>query len=129
MTASPRHGVSTGARPARAGLAALTLLVVAGIAALCGPTGCAREAAGGRSLRVVIHAFAYDPAQLAVAPGDTVTWVNEDIVPHTATAAGRAWDTGSIGPDSTARVVIAARDVEPYGCTFHPQMKGLLTRR
>ncbi len=78
---------------------------------------------------MTIHAFAYDPADLAVAPGDTVMWINQDIVPHTATAAGHAWDTGSIGPDSTARVVIAARDIGPYVCRFHPQMKGLLTRR
>ncbi len=78
---------------------------------------------------MVIRAFAYEPARLAVAPGDTVVWVNQDVVPHTATAANRTWDTGSIGPDSSASAVLEPQGIGPYGCTFHPQMRALLVRR
>src|SRR2546423_277336 len=39
----------------------------------------------------------FHPAVLTVAAGDTVVWVNRDIVPHTATATGGTkWDTGQL---------------------------------
>ena len=56
-----------------AGLAAaLAVLVAASPAMAQSPA----EGAGGP--RVVIGQHAYAPAELTVAPGTTVTWVNED---------------------------------------------------
>ncbi|HEX2189396.1 MAG TPA: plastocyanin/azurin family copper-binding protein [Longimicrobiaceae bacterium] len=76
-----------------------------------------------RTRSVAIRGFAFDPAVLEVAAGDTVVWSNEDLVPHTATAAGREWDTGSIGAGESARVVVRGRGRQVYVCALHPGMR------
>ena len=59
-----------------------TALVLAG--------GAGAMLAGGRAKpvthTVTIDATSYQPARLAVHAGDTVVWVNKDLIPHTATA-------------------------------------------
>jgi len=113
-----------GARHRRARLLAPGALALV----LAAVPGCGSHARHAVARQVVIRSFAYDPADLAAAPGDTVVWVNEDIVPHTATSAQAGWNTGSIAPDSSARVVLGRRSFGPYACSFHPNMKGILTR-
>ena len=88
--------------------------------------GCARRA---ERHRVVIHAFRFDPPMVAVAVGDTVEWVNEDIVPHTTPATARQWDSGSIAIRGAWRWVATGRGEMVYGCSFHPTMKGSLVVR
>lgn len=62
-----------------------------------------------------------------MAVGDTIVWINEDLVPHTATAADSAWDTGSIGAKESGRVVVERKGRHTYVCAFHPNMKAELT--
>lgn len=74
--------------------------------------------------------MAFHPAVLEVALGDTVLWVNRDVVPHTATAAGPSgWDTGTLVAGDRARIVAASRGPRPYVCTLHPTMRGTLIVR
>ena len=82
-------------------------------------------AEGGRprSHVVQITGFTYEPARVTAAIGDTLTWVNEDIVPHTATAAG-AWDSGMIASKGRWTVVLRAGGRVDYQCALHPSMKG-----
>ena len=63
---------------------------------------------------------------MTVVPGDTVVWVNRDIVPHTVTADARQFDSGSMGPSAEWSLVVRERGRISYTCTFHPTMKGLL---
>ena len=63
---------------------------------------------------------------MTLAPGDTVVWVNGDLVPHTATATDGTWDSGSIAPGGTWTLVVAASGDGGYTCTFHPTMIGRL---
>src|SRR5687767_3014533 len=55
---------------------------------------------------IEIEGFEYKPARLRVRPGDTIVWVNRDIVPHTATADSRKWDTGNIAHGAVGTVVM-----------------------
>ena len=105
---------------------------VAGLAALAAVSlaltaGCARPAP--RSHTVEIRGFAYLPATLQVAEGDTVVWINRDAVPHTATRDGDGWDSGSLKPEQTWQLVAASRGSQPYYCAFHPVMRGELVVR
>jgi plastocyanin len=93
-----------------------------GLAAACG-----RPAP--RSHTVEIRGFAYQPAILQVAAGDTVVWINRDVVPHTATRDGRGWDSGSIDAEQSWRLVAAPGDSQAYYCVFHPNMRGVLAVR
>ena len=74
-----------------------------------------------------MHGVRFDPETLAVSVGDTVTWTNHDIVPHTSTAADGAWNSGTIAPESSWTTVVASTGGQPYVCGFHPTMKGLVT--
>jgi plastocyanin len=50
---------------------------------------------------VDIRGHAFNPAQLNVAPGTTVRFVNNDSEPHTATADNGLFDTGVLQPGSS----------------------------
>ena len=78
----------------------------------------------GTTQRVEMRGFQFVPADLVVALGDTILWVNADPVPHTATSVDGAWDTGTVAAGDSARVVAPAAG--PYVCTFHPSMTGAL---
>jgi plastocyanin len=76
---------------------------------------------------VEIRKFQFAPQQLSVMPGDTVIWVNRDIVPHTATAADESWDTGPILPGKQISIRVSADFSARYLCRFHPMMKAVLS--
>lgn len=77
---------------------------------------------------VEIRGMAFVPAVLQVARGDTVIWVNRDIVPHTATA-GKAWDTGTLAREERGVIVSRRPGRLEYGCTLHPTMRATLITR
>ena len=88
-------------------------------------SGCQAKG-GGQVHRVEMKATGFAPAELTVAAGDTVVWANHDIVPHTATAGARRFDSGSINPGSEWSLVVRQPGRIPYTCTFHPTMKAVL---
>jgi plastocyanin len=53
----------------------------------------------------------------------TITWQNNDKVPHTATADDGSWDTGNISPGSSKALTFAVAGTFAYHCTVHPMMK------
>ncbi len=113
-------------RPTRAP-ASCRLAAAAGLLlALASVAGCSHRA---RVEHVTIANMAFSPARIAASPGDTVIWDNRDIVPHTATSVAGKWDTGNIGPDSSARIVVPPGGLGPYRCTYHANMTGSLDRR
>lgn len=79
---------------------------------------------------VVIQQLSYSPDTLTVQQGDTVVWINRDVVPHTATdTIGAHWDTGTILNGAQAAVVMTTKGTADYFCSFHPTMKGQITVR
>ena len=103
-------------------VAASALAMLAGAAAAC-----SRGAPAPRTHAVEIRNFVFQPAELAAAPGDTIVWTNRDAVPHTATAGGKAWDTGEIAAGASARAVVPANAAGEYVCAYHLGMKARLT--
>ncbi len=76
--------------------------------------------------QVEITGFEFVPKNLAVAPGDIVTWTNKDIVPHNVINTA---DKRVISPDLATgenfSYKVSAGAVE-YFCGFHPSMTGSL---
>lgn len=101
---------------------------IAACAALALAAGCGGGDAGPATHPAEIRAFRYQPDTLTAVPGDTVVWINRDVVPHTATAAG-AWDTGPIGAGESGRVVAGAAGTYAYACAYHPTMQAVLVVR
>jgi plastocyanin len=71
--------------------------------------------------------MAFRPAVLEVERGDTVIWVNRDIVPHTATGTSKpAWSTGTLVQDQRGQYVPRQSGTTQYFCELHPVMQGKL---
>ena len=79
---------------------------------------------------VEIQGMTFRPEVLELNRGDTVAWVNRDIVPHTATATGTpAWSTGTLLQGQSGEQVAADSGTLSYFCELHPVMKGKLMVR
>lgn len=78
-----------------------------------------------RTHTVEIRGMEFHPAELTVASGDTIVWINRDIVPHTATVNG-SWDTGMLTQGATGRHIAGRPGTIHYTCTVHPTMQGTL---
>jgi plastocyanin len=76
---------------------------------------------------VVIKKFKFIPDRINVRVGDTIEWINQDIVPHTATADTGDWDTEKLKKGESNSVEVAAEMTGTYFCKFHPKMKGEIT--
>jgi plastocyanin len=73
---------------------------------------------------VTIDATSYQPARLAVHIGDTVVWVNKDLIPHTATAKGGGFDSKALAAGASFRFTVKSKGGTDYACLFHPTMTG-----
>ena len=76
---------------------------------------------------VVITGFKFIPDTLSVRVGDTITWTNRDIAPHTATSKDGTWDTDTIKKDESRSVPVTKEMTANYFCRFHIDMIGRLT--
>jgi plastocyanin len=81
--------------------------------------------AAAESLAVDIKDFAFNPPEITVPVGGSVTWTNNDPVPHTATGLDReALQSGAIAPGESFTQAFDAAGTLEYFCEFHPNMKG-----
>src|SRR5215203_2196230 len=82
-------------------------------------------------MTVSIQDFFFDPDQLTVAPGTTVTWVNEGEAPHTVTSTdGKELDSATLQPGETYSFTFKdddAGETYAYQCTIHPEMTASVT--
>jgi plastocyanin len=77
---------------------------------------------------VTINNYTFVPATVTVHPGDTVTWTNQDSIPHTATALdGKSFDSGAIDPGASWSFVFPKAGNYNYRCSIHPDMRGMVT--
>jgi len=105
-------------------------VTVAALAATVTGTISARPAGAARRRpvkhKVEIGDFRYVPGNPEVRPGDIITWINRDIVPHTATARDGSWGTGTIKAGETGSLLVTADMSMNYICQFHPGMTAQL---
>lgn len=77
----------------------------------------------GTTHRIAMESVDYAPKHVSVRVGDTVEWVNKDIVAHTATPKDRSWDVNVL-PGKTGRMVMKVAGTLAYFCRYHPNMTG-----
>ena len=73
---------------------------------------------------VNIQDDAFDPATTSIAPGTTVTWVNNDDEAHTVTADDGLFDSGRLEPGDSYSVWFDGSGTVAYHCEPHPHMTG-----
>jgi plastocyanin len=74
---------------------------------------------------VTIDNFTFEPAELTVKVGTTVTWKNHDDIPHTVVSAGKFKSKTLDTDDSFSFTFTAAGDYK-YFCSLHPHMTGTI---
>ncbi|CAG1005569.1 plastocyanin [Methanosarcinales archaeon] len=72
--------------------------------------------------QINIKDFNFVPNIAEVPMGTTVTWVNDDNVPHTITSVSGSFDSGSIAPGKTYSYKFDQAGTFEYSCTNHPSM-------
>jgi plastocyanin len=104
-------------------LACLALgLVVAG----CGDDD--DDGGGGGGAEVTMEGIAFNPAEITVAAGDTVTWTNDDSAGHDVTADEfESGEPGGIAQGDTFEHTFEEAGTFDYVCTVHPGMEGTVT--
>jgi len=71
---------------------------------------------------VLIQDYKFQPAEIAIQEGETITWINQDSVGHTAT--GDSFDSGLLKKGETFQQTFNETGTFDYICTPHPYMKG-----
>jgi plastocyanin len=87
---------------------------------------CVPSAAGGE-VDVAIADFAFDPADIQAAVGQTVTFTNNDSAPHTATLDDGSCTTPNISTGGSDGLTFNAAGTYPFHCNVHPNIKGTIT--
>jgi amicyanin len=93
--------------------AALLLALVSALPA----AACAAE------LEVKIDNFTFGPQKLTVKVGDTVTWINEDDIPHTVVSIGH-YRSKALDTDDKFSFTFTTPGTYEYFCGLHPHMQG-----
>lgn len=78
---------------------------------------------------VTIKGFAFEPAILTIAAGDSVTFVNQDGATHTVTATNGAFDTGKLGRGDQSKLTFSGAGAYDYFCSIHRNMTAQIVVR
>ena len=94
---------------------------------LIGVNGCGKNNDGGSAAAsndkntVIIENYKFQPEEITIQSGETVTWINKDSVKHTAT--GDTFDSGLLAKDESFQQTFDKAGTYDYICTPHPYMK------
>jgi plastocyanin len=78
------------------------------------------------TIQISMENMVIAPAETSAKVGDTIEWVNKDILVHTATARNGDWDV-MMPAKKTVTLVLKKAGTIDYYCRFHPNMKATLT--
>src|SRR5579883_1442162 len=74
------------------------------------------------TIQIIVEQLEFVPKEVKAHVGDTIIWLNKDVLDHTATAPD-GFDVTIPAEQSGQLVLKKAGDVEYY-CRFHPNMTG-----
>lgn len=69
----------------------------------------------------------YHPMLLQVPRGTTVTWMNEEDVPHSVTFRNGMADSGLLQEGQSFRYTFQSTGTYQYYCSAYPSMQGTVT--
>lgn len=77
--------------------------------------------------QIVISDYKYEPADITIKAGESVTWTNEDAVQHNAAADDGAFEGPLLSKGESYTFTFNTPGTYPYHCTPHPFMKATVT--
>ncbi len=75
---------------------------------------------------VKIDNFTFNPPRATVKAGTTVTWVNEDDIPHTITSTTKQFKSKTLDTDDKFSFTFTMPGTYDYFCSLHPHMTGTI---
>jgi plastocyanin len=79
-----------------------------------------------KSYTVEINAMRFQPSELSVQKGDTVVFINNDMLAHNITEQEtKAWASSPLSTGQSFNLVVS--ESADYYCTIHPVMKGKIS--
>jgi amicyanin len=85
------------------------------------------HAGAGPVASVTMDHNTFIPAEITVAPGTTVTWTNNEAMPHTVVDQNKGFRSKTIVKDGTFSFTFTTAGDYDYLCSIHPNMKGKVT--
>lgn len=78
------------------------------------------------TIQITTTDLVFAPVEVSARVGDTIEWINKDVLAHTATARNGDFDV-MMPPKKTVTSVLKKAGTIEYYCRFHPNMKAVLT--
>ena len=102
--------------------AVLTVLTAFGGIVSTHPGLAVRAADGPASAQIKIDNFTFGPTSLTVSSGTTVTWINNDDVPHTVVSDDKVFKSKALDTDDKFSYTFTKPGTYNYFCSVHPKM-------
>jgi plastocyanin len=93
--------------------------LLAGVAVMAAP-------AGAEDMAVKIENFTFAPQRVTVKAGTTVTWTNEDDIPHALASTTKAFRSKVLDTDDKFSFKFTTAGTYEYFCSLHPHMTGTI---
>jgi plastocyanin len=93
--------------------------LLAGVAVMAAP-------AGAEDTAVKIENFTFAPQRVTVKAGTTVTWTNEDDIPHALASTTKAFRSKVLDTDDKFSFKFTTAGTYEYFCSLHPHMTGTI---
>ena len=77
------------------------------------------------TIQITMENMVISPASASARVGDTIEWINKDILVHTATARNTDFDVMMPAKKTVTSVLKKAGTIDYY-CRYHPNMKATL---
>ena len=77
------------------------------------------------TIQITMENLVISPVETPAKVGDTIEWINKDVLVHTATERNGDWDI-SLPPKKSGSLVLKKAGMVDYYCRFHPNMKATL---
>ena len=86
----------------------------------------AQAAAPAAATAVHIANFTFSPATITVKAGTTVTWTNDDDIPHTVVETSGAFRSKVLDSGEHFSFTFVKAGEFHYFCSIHPHMTGIV---
>jgi plastocyanin len=75
---------------------------------------------------VKIDNFAFAPQRVVVKAGTTVTWINDDDIPHTIASSSKSFKSNALDTKDKFSFTFTTPGTYEYFCSLHPHMTGTI---
>jgi len=92
------------------------------------PAGPASQGAtqASAAIEVKIDNFTFAPERIVVKAGTTVTWINEDDIPHTVASSRKLFKSKTLDTEDKFTFTFTTPGDYEYFCSLHPHMTGTI---